>query len=416
MKKTVVRKGRTIRENRRVQIPVEGLKVGMEVVELDRPWLETPFILQGFTINSVAEIEEISRYCEWVVVEWPEDAWLPAEERTLSERPRQADKNYHQSTPGKQEYFTAKLLHEQGRSLTRSFMDDVRLGRGIDIEEVTYTVSECVKSVLRNPDAMLWMSKIRKKDEYTSEHCLNVGLLAITFGRHLGASEEDLNKLGIAGMLHDVGKMRTPNEILNKEGALSADEFQVMKGHSQHGRDILISHQKVYHGAIDVAYSHHEALDGSGYPRNIKASGITDFTRIVTICDVYDAITSDRVYRKGKASLDALRILDREKEQKFDARLVEQFIDCIGLYPPGSIVELRSGEVGIVISTNYRHRHLPKVLVLLDNYKQRQPQRVLDLERIAKSEQRDQLIKTVLPNGAFGLRLENYIKQGLTLD
>ena len=136
-------------------------------------------------------------------------------------------------------------------------MDDVRLGRGINIREVKATVSECVKSILRNPDAMMWMSRIRQKDQYTSEHSLNVGLLAITFGRHLGASEEDLNHLGIAGMLHDVGKMRTPIEILNKEGHLSDKEFDIMKSHAQHGRDILMSHKTVHHNAVDVAYGHH---------------------------------------------------------------------------------------------------------------------------------------------------------------
>ena len=162
-------------------------------------------------------------------------------------------------------------------------MDDVRLGRGIDIKEVKATVSECVRSVLRNPDAMLWMSKLRSKDEYTSEHSFNVGLLAIAFGRHLGASEEDLNKLGIAGMLHDVGKMQTPSDILLKDGKLSDEEFDLMKMHAQQGRDILLSHRNVYHGAIDVAYGHHENLDGSGYPRGIKSGGITDFTRIVAL-------------------------------------------------------------------------------------------------------------------------------------
>ncbi len=416
IKKKVVRPSRTIKEKVKIPIPVEGLKVGMYVAELDRPWLETPFILQGFTINSVDEINTIAEYCEFVYVEIMEDALLAAEERSIGGTLKTRPKPYTNTASNKQEYNRAKAAHDTARQLTRSFMDDVRLGQGINIKEVKASVSECVSSILRNPNAMMWLSRIRKKDEYTSEHSLNVGLLAITFGRHLGASEEDLNKLGISGILHDVGKMRTPIEVLNKEGMLNAQEFEFMKAHAQHGRDILLAHKDVYHGAIDVAYSHHEALDGSGYPRKLKASGITDFTRIITICDVYDAITSDRVYQKGRASLDALKILYKNKGTKFDDRLVGEFISCIGLYPPGSIVKLQNGIVGIVISTNYRNRHLPKVLAILDQNKSPQTEKVLNLETFARQHDQTHMIKTVLPNGSHGIRLESYIQKGLTID
>jgi HD-GYP domain-containing protein (c-di-GMP phosphodiesterase class II) len=416
MKKQIVRPGRTVQEKVRKPIPVTGLKIGMNVIELDRPWLETPFILQGFIINSMEDIDELSKYCEYVYIEQSEDGWLEAEERSASKKPKATGINYSNSTSNKQEFNNANIAYTAARQITRSFMDDVRLGKGIDIKNVEATVSECVKSILRNPDTMMWMSKIRKKDEYTAEHSLNVGMLAITFGRHLGASEEDLNKLGIAGMLHDVGKMRTPIEVLNKEGQLDVNEFDIMKHHAQHGRDILMAHKKVHHSSVDVAYTHHEAIDGTGYPRKIKGSGITDFTRMVTLCDVYDAITSDRIYKTGRSSLEAMKILHQNRNSKYDDRLVSHFIECIGLYPPGCIVELRSGEAGIVISTNYRNRHLPKVLVLRDQKKMPQSERIFDLERIAKSDNNANLIKTVLPNGSLGIRIEEYIKKGLTID
>lgn len=388
----------------------------MYVRELDRPWLETPFILQGFPIRNVGDIEEIAKHCQWVVVEVGEETWQPAQERVLQTEQIARAQTSAPSTTRKEEWRNAQSAHQHARALTRTFMDDVRLGRGIDIKEVKSTVSECVRSVLRNPDAMMWMSRLRSKDEYTSEHSLNVGLLAIAFGRHLGASEEDLNKLGIAGMLHDVGKMQTPNEILLKEGNLSEDEFSLMRMHAQQGRDILLAHRNVYHGAIDVAYGHHENVDGSGYPRGIKSSGITDFTRVVALCDVYDAITSDRPYKKGASSLNALKIIQDQVGKKFDARLAQEFIECIGLYPPGSVVELHSGEVGIVISTNYRHRHLPKVMIIRDAHKQPCQERVLNLEKVAAAGSADQLIKNVLPNGTHGIRVEAFVDKGLTLD
>ncbi len=382
-KKTIVRPGRTVQEKRKFQLQVSGLKIGMYVCELDRPWLETPFILQGFTIRSLEDIDEIAKHCEWVWIEQTDDAWQPAEERSQLSPSLQRGPAWPPPAPGKQAMQQAQAAHTTARALTRSFMDDVRLGRALDVREVKATVSECVKSILRDPDAMMWMAKLRSRDAYTSEHSLNVGLLAITFGRFLGASEEDLNKLGFAGMLHDIGKMRTPVKILNKEGALNEQEFQVMKSHPQQGRDILLSHKNVYHGAVDVAYGHHEALDGSGYPRGIKATSITDFTRIVTLCDVYDAVTSDRVYRRGASSLNALRIIHDARGTKFDARLAEEFIECIGLYPPGSVVELHSGEIGLVIGTNHRHRHLPKLLIVRGPDKQPTQERVISLEKLA---------------------------------
>lgn len=416
MKKSIVRPGRTIKENIKTPIHVSGLKVGMYVCELDRPWLETPFILQGFKIADPKDIEQIAEYCEYVYIEGSEDQWLGKEERAIMEAPTTNIRARTVTTSSRNEYHRATSIHDTARQLTRSFMDDVRLGQGINIQQVKTSVSECVSSILRNPDTMIWLSKIRKKDDYTAEHSLNVGLLAIAFGRHLGASEEDLNKLGLAGMLHDVGKMRTPNDVLNKEGKLTDEEYTVMKSHAQHGRDILIAHKNVYHGAVDVAYSHHETLDGGGYPRNLKASGISDFTRIITLCDVYDAITSDRVYKSGRTSLEGLKILYQNKGIKYDARLVTEFISCIGLYPPGSVVELKNGKVGIVISTNYRNRHLPKVLLLRDQNKMPMRESVVNLENYANKGDDTHVIKTVLTNGAHGIRIEKYIEKGLTID
>ena len=413
MKKNVIRPGRTVQENIKTPIPVTGLKIGMYVCELDRPWLDTPFILQGFKITSHEEIQTISEHCEFVYIEGSIDTWLRAEKRAATTRTNA--KTYSNTQSNKQEFHHATTIHENTRQLTRTFMDDVRLGKAIDVQEVKKSVSECVSSIIRNPDAMMWMSKIRKKDEYTSEHSLNVGLLAITFGRHLGVSEDDLNKLGFAGMLHDVGKMRTPDTVLNKEGTLTPEEYAQMQDHAQHGRDILMSHKNIYHGTVDVAYGHHEALDGSGYPRKIKAAGIGEFTRIVTLCDIYDAITSDRIYQKGRSSLEALKILYHNKGTKFDEKLVTEFISCIGLYPPGSIVEVNSGHIGIVISTNYRNRHLPKILLLRDAGKIPQSEKVIDLERLSKSKNSDHLIKTVIANGSYGIRIEQYIEKGLMI-
>jgi HD-GYP domain-containing protein (c-di-GMP phosphodiesterase class II) len=395
---------------RGIKIPVSELKIGMQVCELDRDWLETPFALQGFTIHSAADVAEIARYCREVFIEPGSDR----QPRERSQAPAAITVDRAPDLP-LADWNAAKNVHQNARALTRSFMDDVRLGRAIDIREVKATVSSCVQSILHNPDAMLWIAKIRDRDQYTSDHSLNVGLLAISFGRYLGASEEDLNRLGLVGMLHDVGKMYTPLEVLNKEGPLDAEEMSIMQRHTKHGRDILISHRGVCSSAVDVALSHHEALDGSGYPRKVKAAGISDLTRIITLCDVYDAITSDRVYKKGKPALEALRFIYNSRGRRFDERLTEHFVKCFGVYPPGTIVALYTGEVGIVINTNHQHRHLPRVLVVLDSEKCPQPERVIDLERVAKEQDQAQPITDPLPNGSFGIRIETYIDRGLVM-
>jgi putative nucleotidyltransferase with HDIG domain len=292
----------------------------------------------------------------------------------------------------------------------------VRFGRSIDVKEVKATVSSAVKTVLESPDAVIWLSRIRDRSQYTAEHCVNVGLLAINFGRHLGYEEEDLNRIGLCGMLHDVGKSLTPVDVLHKEGALTTHEFEVMRQHTSDGRNILMSHPDVLHAAVDVAYSHHESLDGTGYPRKLKAAGISQLTRIITVCDVYDAITSDRCYRKGQSSLRAFDVLNREAGVKFEQRLVEEFVRCIGLYPTGSVVELKNGAHGIVIATNYRNRHLPGVLLVRDEGHERCEERVLDLQRISGHEgQEGWLIKNVVPNGSLGIRVEDYVRRGLQL-
>lgn len=308
-----------------------------------------------------------------------------------------------------------KNRHTRNKHLTRSFMDEVRLGQAFDISALNHMVSDWAGDIVRSPDMLMWVSKIREKDNYTSDHCMNVAILAMVFGRSLGANLEEIKRLGISGLLHDIGKMRIPDSILNKEGKLSDEEYQIICQHPKLGREILLSDRTVPSAAIDACYNHHENLDGSGYPNKKKAAGISDVSRIITICDVYDAITSDRIYKKGQTSQAAMKILYNNRGQKFDAQLVEAFIKCIGTYPAGSIVELRSREVGIVISINYKNRHLPKIIIVRGANKRRCTEKVVDLQVLSDSGDFSQLIHSVHPNGIFEIRLEKYIQEGLIL-
>jgi len=389
---------------RGIRIPISELKVGMQVCELDRDWLETPFALQGFTVRSLGDIAEVARYCQFVYVETPApNAAAPARDAFI-----------FVPAGGKNALDACAKTYAEGRAITRTLMEDVQLGRAIDVAAVKATISNCVRAILDHADAMHWVSRMRELDAYTSDHSLNVALLAISFGHSLGASEEDLIRMGMAGILHDVGKMRVPPEILNKPGKLTDTEFAQMKMHSRYGRDVLLSLRNIG-GAVDVAHSHHETLDGRGYPRGVSAESISQLTRIISLCDVYDAITNDRCYKQAQSALDALQIIYQERGRQFDENLAEQFIRHMGIYPLGSIVELHSGEVGIVINSNARNRHLPKVLLVRDSQKQPMTERVINLEQAAKKNDDMQLIAEAKSNGSYGIRIEEYVKRGLNI-
>lgn len=431
---------RFVTEHERTMLPAYALKVGMYVESLDRPWEETPFLFQGFIVETVEQLNTINDLCGYVFVNVTRSIEIrptktaPVTAKTqpsitiesvTTTQPATAPKVKPKakrkripyptpSTPADAEYPVALGHYEYGIALTKDFMAGIPEGKPINIHQVTASVSDCINSILRNPDAMLWLSKIREEDFYTSEHCFNVCVLALIFGRHLGFQGDDLTQLGICGMLHDVGKMSIPPDILNKPGVLNKLEFQVMRTHTDHGRDTLAIQENMLADAIEVAYSHHEMYDGTGYPRGLSGDSISEFSRIITICDVYDAITSDRVYKKAQSSHDALRVLYENRESKFDSELVVQFIQCIGLYPPGSIVELNSGEIAIVLATNFKKRRFPKIMIVLDKDKKLCQETIIDLSAVSKDDQvNTQLVKSTITNGSYGIRLEEYVKRGL---
>ena len=400
------------------KVAVGDLRVGMNIAQLDRPWLDTPFIMQGFEVEDREDINTIAEYCDFVWVDNidPMQATpITAGVATATAAP--FDPSLYATTDLQQEHKKTVRAFRQARSITKSLLDEVRLGGALDSEQARNTVDDCVKSVLRHPDALLWMSKMREENDYTSDHCLNVCVLAIAFGRHLGMQEEDLQNLGLCGLLHDLGKMRVPQEVVNKPGLLTDKEMRMMKAHTVHGRNLLLSAQNIYAGTIDVAYNHHERIDGEGYPRKLKGDAISRFAKIISIVDAYDAITAVRCYSPAKTSTQALKIIYEERGKQFDHNLSLSFIKMIGLYPPGSIVELYSGVVGLVIESNQHMRHLPKVILVLDeNKKPVTREKLIDLSLISSGElSKDFLIRKVWLDGKFNIRIKDYQNRGLTL-
>jgi len=414
----------------------------MYVEKLDRPWLDTPYLLEGVWITSTDDIKELKKLCEYVYISEEKGQNLdniiikisttshsipsirggssaPSQinydiEHT-NERPQGSQGKTFTinkvTVPFEEEIGKAREIHRKANEVISDLYEDVRLGKSINATGAKEMVNQMVDSIVRNPDAQVWLTHLKNKDEYTAIHSLNVCIFSIAFGRHLGISDDSLNLLGLGGLMHDLGKIRVPLEVLNKPGKLTKDEFDVMKKHPEHGGSILTTTKGLSPEVIDVALSHHERMNGSGYPYGLRGRDISLYGRIVSIVDIYDAITSNRVYRNSMRTVDAMTQLYTMRQGFLDSQLVEQFIQCIGIYPVGSIVELYSGEIGIVIEINREHRLRPKILLILDEDKQKyKPFRIVDLAQFEMmSYDTEYDIISVHPAGSFGIDVRDFI-------
>ncbi|MCL7942444.1 HD-GYP domain-containing protein [Marinobacter sp. ATCH36] len=415
------------------EVPVSQLQIGMHVVRLDRPWKDTDFLLQGFILQTEDDVLAVQQQCHTVFVEGrvnvsPE----PLERSSVSKRktvdkPVSSGPSRHQSSIPKRkvtyinkvdasrEMTTARMSYTEAKATAKNIMSSLRLGRTLEMNQIHQVVGSCVDSVLRNDNALLLLTKIKNKDEYTAEHCINVSILSAAFAKHLGLLEGEIRTVALCGLLHDVGKMRIDDEILNKPGALTPEEFAVMKNHTTFGRDVLAALPRLAHSAVDVAYSHHERMDGKGYPRGLAGHQIPLFAKIVGLVDTYDAITSSRVYDKGRASMEALQIIHRNKGAQFDAELAVEFIRMIGVYPPGSIVEMANDEVGIVVASHPTSKLKPRVLLVRDANKHALATfREVDLLKgTLDSAGQPYKIAREVPDESYGIVMKEFIEQGI---
>jgi len=406
--------------NQRIYTPVSQLTVGMYVIELDRPWLESPFLFQGFELETEADIRAVKDVCQYVYIDATRKRKRPVQAKTTQDSLlSESNIDFGAPPPPKlsvfeKEFARAEHVHKEVGQLVSNFMERIANGEGIDTQAAKEAVAQCVNSILHSPDAFLWLNQLKNKDKYTAQHSLNVCALAIVLGRYLNFSVANLNNVGLCGMMHDMGKMLVPLDILNKPGKLEPEELAIMRSHAALGYELLKSSDQMYPGAIDTAYSHHETLDGKGYPRRIGERGISLFTRIVTIVDMYDAITSDRVYQKGRTHLEATNILANMAGSQLDERLVIKFIECLGVYPPGSIVMMTNGYIAIVVEVNELQKLRPKVIMLLDAQKQRIPERIVNLADMLLDEHGKVLtIKGIVKAQDYNIDIKKYYQQGV---
>jgi len=422
----------------KVRVDVKDLKLGMYVADLDRPWLETPFLLQGFELRDEREISALQKHCRYVYIDiyrstkfTPEyfrgailarSRQLEAEDARIKQKIRELSQQaptvtpvrrpYVDQTTLEQEIVQAKAVEREARTVMSEAIEDAVKGKSLNLEMTHKVVSNMVDSVLRNPDALVCLSQLKSVSEYTALHSIRTTIIALAFGRHLALSRDELNTLGIGVMLHDIGMVKVPKEILDKHGGLTPEEFEIMSKHVEWGQEIVRASGVVPPGVLDVIGQHHERSDGQGYPLHRKGQAIAPAGMIGAIVDVYDAVTSDRVYGNALSAEDALKSMYEWRSKDFQPQLIEEFIRCMGIFPIGSLVELSNGTVGVVITINRMRRLKPKVALVLTATKTPYTRHVItDLVDHKDAFGHEIKISRVLPTGSYDINPMDHIVQ-----
>ncbi|MGH8221712.1 MAG: HD-GYP domain-containing protein [Woeseiaceae bacterium] len=364
----------------RKQVFVGELKFGMYVAELDRPWTETPFTFQGFYLRTEQQLAALRKFCKHVFIDVERTEPAALSRSAASAAPSSApgflirgSARYPEQVDVQDEIDHAGAVFERSTGALQDLFRPLAWGSAApDGRQVDEAVRALAQSVVRNPDALLLMSRMRDNSVAAHARALQVSILMMAFARFLQLERDEIELLGMLGLLQDIGKTRLPAMLLEKQGPLSAEESEMAKRHVEVSGHILGAIPGLPPKLAALALLHHERQDGSGYPRGLKAYQIGLYGSIAAICDTYDALTAVRPYAEQLSPSAAVVQLLKERGTGFHAGLVEQFVQCLGAFPVGSVVELNSGETGIVIAENAEQRLKPTVVVVPSG-------RVLDL-------------------------------------
>ena len=374
------------------EVPVESLEFGMFVAKLDRPWTETPFVFQGFVLNSEEQLAALKKYCKKVYVDpekmrvdvAPKLLTLPTSARSvIAEQSKEKVRGtvvYRELATVEDELPRARTAFTQTTAIVQSMSRAVVTGNALDGNRAKQAVTEITDSVVRNPDAMMLLVTMREKAQETLNRATQVSVYMTVFGRFLQLERERLELLGLIGLLQDVGMLKLPAGMPARRSDLTSAEDEDFKTHVTHGVEILSNTAGLPAELPGLASLHHERYDGSGYPRGLRGSAISQTGAISGIVDTFDMLTAPAPYGMQMPPSNALNVLFQNRGTQFHAALVEQFIQCVGAFPVGSVVELNTGEVGVVITQNLVKRLQPRVMVVQDaNGNLIHPHKILDL-------------------------------------
>jgi len=356
------------------KIHVGDVRIGMCVHEVCGSWMDHPFWKKSFMVADAGILKTL-RECGihevWIDVSKGADVDAGADVSLEFEESLKVDeilrhiirhdRKEDRQVELRQELEYARKLHSRAKKTVVSMFHEARMGKALPLEEAGRLVDDIRASMMRNQCALLNLARLKNKDDYTYLHSIAVCALMIALGRQLGLEGDALKEAGMAGLLHDIGKIMTPDEVLNKPGCLSDEEFEIMKAHPRSGWEILRNSPNVSEVVRDVCLHHHERLDGTGYPERLSAESISLFARMGAVCDVYDAITSERCYKKAWEPVEAIRKMAEWKDGNYDESIFYAFVKAVGIYPVGTLVRLNSGKIGMVTGQSGKSLLTPKI-------------------------------------------------------
>lgn len=392
---------------RLVKVPAMSLEPGMFVVELDRPWLETPFALQGFVVRDPADAHYVSRYVDHVYV----DAEYKAQRRftSLDTAPTHEEEVPRERLELKADMAEARICFDNASQALDRVFESLRAGRASDIDAVQESINPLIDSVFKNQEAVGALLRLKESGDYRFEHGISMAAWASILGRHIGLHKDELETLALGCAMCDIGMTRLPADLLYQEGALTPDQRRIIRAHPVVGSELVSESTRISFEVLAIIENHHERMDGSGYPRGVDGAAIPLLARIAGLVDTYDAMIKPRPWAQARTSHEAVLELIDGKGTQFQESLVEQFIQAIGLFPTGTLVELNTHEVAIVTRQNDIRRLKPEVVVVLDSDKQRKDP--LDIVDLANQERETGMerwvIRELLP-GSYDVDSEEY--------
>lgn len=403
------------------RIAVTDLRVGMYITEFCGAWTDHPFWRERFLLNSDSDLKRIvdSAIREvWIETSKGLDVGADVPAVGVAQVNSSADAVLAAVAERKvktlakvsmeEEVLAALRLCERSKTAIMEMFNQVRMGCAIDLQGVNQLVDTIANSIVRHPHALISLARLKSVNEYTYMHSVAVSGLMIGLARQLGLSQSTVHEAGLAGLLHDIGKMAIPLEILDKPGKLTGEEFSVIYQHPELGARILMDSHHVSAMVLDVCLHHHEKVDGTGYPHKLSGEQISMLGRMAAVCDVYDAVTSDRPYKKGWGPADAMHKM-AEWEGHFDPVIFQAFVKYMGIYPVGSLVRLESGRLAVVLEQNESSLLTPKVKVFFSTQKKMSiPQEVIDL---SKKKSADRIVSREA-HDAWSFKNLNYLWTG----